>query len=113
MVGSGAILETVGSFDNLRYNETPKGKLATVSTDSPCFELHIRPSNVAEIHNLVVNKFEKTLRVTRFIDAEGGTMLSAILHEAYGKDGISVEGGDRVKKWFVFRTLAMLLILCI
>ena len=38
VVGSGAILETVGSFDNLRFAETAKGILATVSTEQPNFE---------------------------------------------------------------------------
>jgi hypothetical protein len=90
VVGNGAILETVGSFDNLRYSDSSKGKLATLSTDSPCFEVHIRYANIAEIHNKVISKFEKTLRVTRFIDEDGNTMLSAILNES---------GDEPVKKW--------------
>jgi putative heme degradation protein len=80
VVGSGAILETVGSFQNLRYADTPKGILATVSTDSPCFECHIRLAEVKEIKNVVVEKFGKELRITRFLDCSGVTLLSAILH---------------------------------
>ena len=67
VVGSGAILETVGSFDNLRYADTVKGKLATISSESPCFECHIRLAEVKEVRNVIVQKFEKLLRITRFL----------------------------------------------
>ena len=67
VVGTGAILETVGSFDNLRYADTVKGKLATVSSENPCFECHIRLGEVKEVRNVVVEKFEKILRITRFL----------------------------------------------
>jgi hypothetical protein len=56
-----------------------KGKLATISTDAPCFECHIRLAEVKEVKNIVVEKFEKKLRVTRFLGADGTTLLSAIL----------------------------------
>ena len=84
VVGSGAILEAVGSFSNLRYATTPKGRLATVSTDIPCFECHIRLAEVMEIKNVVVEKFGKVLRITRFLGADGATLLSAILHTVEG-----------------------------
>lgn len=82
VVGSGAILEAVGSFDNLRYADTPKGRLATVSTESPCFECHIKLTEVKSVKNVVVQKFERQLRITRFLGADGATMLSAILHQS-------------------------------
>jgi hypothetical protein len=80
VVGSGAILEAVGSFDNLRYADTPKGRLATVSLEEPCFECHIKLAEVKSIKNVVVEKFGKQLRITRFLGADGGSLLSAILH---------------------------------
>lgn len=80
VVGNGAILETVGSWSNLRYTDTPKGRLATVSTDSPCFECHLRLAEVKEVKNVSVEKFGKMLRITRFLGADGSTLLSSILH---------------------------------
>ena len=71
VVGTGAILETVGSFENLRYADTVKGKLATVSSENPCFECHIRLAEVKEVRNVVVEKFEKMLRITRFLGEIG------------------------------------------
>lgn len=64
VVGPGAILEAVGSFDNLRYSESVKGKLATVSTESPCFECHLRLNEIFTVKNLLVDKFGKQLRIT-------------------------------------------------
>ena len=41
--GPGAILEAVGSFENLRIKEIPgKGPLATVSDEDNAFECHVR-----------------------------------------------------------------------
>ncbi len=80
VVGNGAILETVGSWSNLRYADTPKGRLATVSTESPCFECHLRLGEVKEVKNVSVEKFGKSLRITRFLGADGSTLLSSILH---------------------------------
>lgn len=67
VVGTGAILETIGSFENLRFSDTVKGKLITFSSENPCFECHVRVAEVKEVKNIVVQKFEKKLRVTRFI----------------------------------------------
>lgn len=75
VVGPGAILETIGSFDNLRYADTVKGRLATVSSESPNFECHIRLNEVKEVKNVIVEKFDKKLRITRFI---GETVAAAI-----------------------------------
>ena len=85
--GTGAILETVGSFDNLRYAETPKGTLATVSTTAPCFECHLKIDSIDSVQQVVIEKFGKTLRVFRFCGKDVSntqtTFLSAILHEVY------------------------------
>lgn len=67
VVGAGAILETIGSFENMRFSETVKGSLVTFSSDRPVFECHIRLSQVKEVQNVVVEKFEKKLRITRFL----------------------------------------------
>ena len=80
VVGSGAILETVGSFDNLRFAETAKGILATVSTEQPNFECHIRMNEIKEIRMVEVNRGGKDMYISRFIDAQGSTVLSSILH---------------------------------
>lgn len=43
VVGTGAILEAVGSFENLRVKEIPdKGPLVTVSSEDNDFECHLR-----------------------------------------------------------------------
>ena len=79
VVGEGSILEAVGSFQNLRYADTAtRGKLATVSGEDPCFECHLNVDKVIEVHNKLVNKNGKILRVTRFLDGEGKSLLSAI-----------------------------------
>ena len=80
VVGSGTILETVGSFDNLRFAETAKGILATVSTEQPNFECHIRMNEIKEIRMVEVNRGGKDMYISRFIDAQGSTVLSSILH---------------------------------
>ena len=87
VVGPGAILETLGSFDGLRYSETQKGLLATVSADEPLFECHIRLAEVKEVKMLTVTRplpggggDGKPLYVTRFLSSAGETLLSSILH---------------------------------
>jgi hypothetical protein len=81
VVGEGAILETVGSFSNLRFSEGVKGRLATLSTDEPCFECHIRLAECKSALHAVVEKQGRTLRIVRFLAADGKTAhLSAILH---------------------------------
>ena len=80
VVGNGAILETVGSFSNLRFAETVKGKLATLSTESPNFECHIRLAEVKEVKMLSLKKMDRILYISRFLDASGTTLLSSILH---------------------------------
>jgi hypothetical protein len=67
VVGTGAILETIGCFDNMRFSDTVKGKLITFSSENPCFECHVRVAEVKEVKNIVVEKFEKKLRITRFL----------------------------------------------
>lgn len=81
VIGNGAILETVGSFSNLRYSETTKGKLATVSTENPCFECHLRINKIAKVKNVIVTKFDKKLFISRFLSGDDTTLLSVILHE--------------------------------
>lgn len=95
VVGHGAILETLGSFDGLRYSETPKGLLATVSSDEPLFECHIRLAEVNEVKMVTVTRplpggggEGRTLYVTRFLSSSGETLLSSILH-----------GNDHVSSW--------------
>jgi hypothetical protein len=88
--GNGAILETIGSFENLRFSELPSGKLATVSTETPRFECHIRCNKVEAAHQVVVEKNGKKLKIIRFNgrDPEGSqtTFLSAIVHREEGLD---------------------------
>ena len=81
VVGSGAILEAVGTFDNLSVSQSTQGKLATVSLQDPCFECHIRLDEVKQVQNLSGEKFGKLRRVTKFKDGSGKTVLSAILHD--------------------------------
>lgn len=103
VIGQGAILETVGSFDNLRFSDGPKGKLATLSTDNPCFECHIRCNEIKQAKQVIIEKFGKTLRVIRFNggDENKTTHLSAILHGGSDEatrhfDGLVTKYGDQL-----------------
>ncbi|KAJ1414277.1 hypothetical protein B484DRAFT_454869 [Ochromonadaceae sp. CCMP2298] len=95
VVGGGAILEAVGTFDNLRVSDSSKGRLATVSLEEPCFECHIRLDEVAQVKHIEVEKFERSLRVTRFLGRDGGTLLSAILHE---ESAVSVQAWEDMRR---------------
>lgn len=88
VVGSGAILETVGSYDNLRFADTSKGKLATVSTELPNFECHIRLNEVKQIKMVELTRNEKIMYISRFMDAQGATVLSSIL-----------DGNEYIQEW--------------
>jgi hypothetical protein len=85
VVGNGAILESMGEFQNLRYTETSKGMLATVSTESPAFECHLYLNEIKSIKPVLVNKFDKNLRVFRFLSGEDKTLLSVIMTESASK----------------------------
>ena len=92
VIGAGAILETAGSFDNLRYSEIAgKGRLATLSSDIPLFECHIRLYEIREVKLLEIVKFEKKLYVIRFLLDSGTTALSSIL--------MNTDDGNEIDKW--------------
>jgi hypothetical protein len=83
----------MGSYSGLRFSETQKGLLATVSSDEPLFECHIRLAEVKEVKMVTVTRplpggggNGRTLYVTRFLSSTGETLLSSILH---GEDYIS------------------------
>lgn len=84
----GAILEAVGSFDNLRYTELEKGTYATVSDGDSTFEAHLNCDRVASVNMLTKPNKEGTseLYITRFSDGQGNTLLSATLHAGEGGD---------------------------
>ena len=69
----------LGTFTNLRYSDTQRGPLATVSTSDPAFECHIFLEEVNAVRFLTVTKFERMLRITRFLAADEKTLLSVIL----------------------------------
>ena len=108
--GSGAILESmgaliepfaytgevlvVGNFTNLRYSDTQRGPLATVSTADPPFECHVFLDEVHGVRFLIVTKFERELRITRFLAADEKTLLSVIL----APDSTDAE----VQTWYEF-----------
>lgn len=72
----------LGRFNELRYTETAsRGPLATVSTVHPAFECHIYLNDIFSIKALILNKFEKVLRVIRFQTDDAKTILSVILNE--------------------------------
>ncbi|CAM9786209.1 unnamed protein product [Ectocarpus sp. 6 AP-2014] len=101
-VTDGAILEAVGSFDNLRYTDLPKGRYATVS-EGKGFECHLNCDKVKSIKMVTKQSpggsFD--LYITRFLDEEGNTLLSAMLH---GVDGAYEPGAagywDKLRKTF-------------
>jgi len=82
VVGSGAILEAVGSYSNLRYSESMKGKLATLSWDKPYpFECHLRINEIKSIKHIEVEKFGNILYIARYLDSNQSVLLSAILYD--------------------------------
>ena len=90
--GNGAILETAGSFDNLRYSDIKdKGKLATVSSDIPFFECHIRLYEIKQVKLLEIVKFDRKLYIIRFLLDSGLTALSSIL--------MNTDDVNEIEKW--------------
>lgn len=87
--GEGAILEAMGAIDDIRYSENPKtgAILITLSRENlyPGFECHLRCEEISKVTHSVVSKFEKTLRVTRFLGEEDKNLLSVILN---GEEGV-------------------------
>jgi len=83
VVGNGAILEATSSFNYVRYSDSPKGKLATFSErpkgETNQFELHIRLTQVHNVKFLEIEKFDKELRVIRFLGRDDVILLSCIL----------------------------------
>ena len=90
--GNGAILETQGSFDNLRYSDIKdKGKLATLSSDIPLFECHIRLYEIKQVKLLEIVKFDRKLYIIRFLLDSGLTALSSIL--------MNTDDVNELEKW--------------
>jgi len=90
--GNAAILETAGSFDNLRYSDVKdKGKLATLSSDIPLFECHIRLYEIKQVKLLEIVKFERKLYIIRFLLDSGATALSSIL--------MNTDDVNELEKW--------------
>ena len=93
VVGNGAILEAIGEFTELRQNDNG---LATVSNDDNSFECHIRMGEVKKAAFVKKEKPDgKTMHITRLMDADGKSLLSAILA---GEDGGEVDPGA-IKFW--------------
>ncbi|KAL1507196.1 hypothetical protein AB1Y20_008046 [Prymnesium parvum] len=100
VVGEGAILETVGSFENLRVKQTAKGPLATVSNEDNSFECHIRCNEMksAQFVHKSGGADAKPMYIIRFLSGNGDSLLSAILH---ADDGAYEEGA--VDFWQEYR----------
>ena len=104
VVGPGAILEAEGKFRNIRYAETPKGRLATFTSvpqnEKNSFELHLRVNEVKEVQIASVVKFEKELKIIRFKDDSGNVLLSSILSGSQSKIEDQEKAWDKlVSKW--------------
>ncbi|KAG5175022.1 hypothetical protein JKP88DRAFT_229445 [Tribonema minus] len=86
-MNDGAILEAVGSFENLRFNDLEKGTYATLSGDDEGFECHLNIDRVNGITMLTkpAKDASHDLYITRFVDAEGKTVLSAMLQAEGGQ----------------------------
>jgi len=90
VVGPGAILEAIGTFENLRTKETPKGLLATVSNEDNSFECHVRCNEISTAQFVCKDNAEsKPMYITRLLSEKGDSLLSAILH---AEDGEYEEG---------------------
>lgn len=82
--GEGTILEAMGKISEMRSSANPKtgATLITLSNEFiPGFECHLRVDEINRVTHTVVSKFDKTLRVSRFLDAEDKNLLSVILGE--------------------------------
>lgn len=84
VVGSGAILETVGSFERLRVNDK---QLATVSSSDNSFECHIKLAEVRKAAFVIKDGKEKTLHIIRLLADDESTLLSAILTDQSDDEG--------------------------
>lgn len=85
-------METIGNFNNLRYSNTSKGRLATVSSENPCFECHIRLDFVKKVKFVEIAKGDdKVMRIVRFQDDNEKSLLSAIVVE-----------NSSLTNWFVY-----------
>ncbi|CAM9489312.1 unnamed protein product [Phaeothamnion confervicola] len=86
------ILESVGAFDNLRYNDLPKGRYATFADEDCEFEAHLNMDRIKSVSMLSkdAKSGDHKLYITRFLDDGGATVLSAML--AGSKDGQYEEG---------------------
>ena len=80
--------------------------IATVSSDDqtdavkgPIFETHLKLEEIKEIKNLVLDKSGKVLRITRFLNTEGATLLSCILADNGDAaiDKASIDAWDEIK----------------
>ncbi len=85
--GDGAILEAVGAFEDLRFSETPKGALATVSLDDEGFECHIRCERVREAAFVEKESADGTLYIVRLLGDQGESLLSVILNSKSAEEG--------------------------
>ena len=97
VVGPGAILETIGAFEDLRVNEQG---LATVSNEDKSFECHIKTSQVKAAAFAQKASGARTLHIIRLLGEDKSSLLSLILHA--GADG-EVEDGA-VEWWQALRT---------
>ena len=91
--GSGVILEAVGSVANIRSSVNPKtgDELITIS-EGNSFESHFRVNQIHQITYNEVEKFDKKLRINRFMADDGTTnLLSLILHVTEGEDATARE----------------------
>ena len=85
--GEGAILESMGKLTEMRTSTNPNtgAKLITLSNEGiPGFECHIRVDQVTRVTSSKVSKFDKNLRVTRFLGEDDKNLLSIILSEEEG-----------------------------
>uniref|UniRef100_A0A6U1NZN9 Uncharacterized protein n=1 Tax=Fibrocapsa japonica TaxID=94617 RepID=A0A6U1NZN9_9STRA len=104
VVTDGAILETVGSYENMKINDLDKGKFATFKNSDKSFECHVNMDEVAKITMSTKNakQGDRILYITRFYDNADKLILSSMLHpeeEGNYEDG-SVEWWEQLREVF-------------
>ena len=63
-----------------------------VSNDDNTFECHVKLSQVRSAQFAVKETPDKTMRIVRLLDADGSSLLSAILHYDDAEDAEDAEG---------------------
>ena len=91
VIGNGGILETTSKlgphFATATSPETGED-IVTFASENKSFEFHVKTQQISKVSFSKVEKGDKTLRICRFVNQQGGPLSSLILQsgEEHGID---------------------------